>query len=236
MPFPVSRFRFCYIDTEYVRPDYEVPPLDKCDPERVDLFSIQYVDFYLRSLNVNNLPKLKILFREPREDEFSLLMRFLPIWQRILKRLLHKKKLVPLGFVVLIDLQILAKKYQYYKNQILQVYPDLPEKLFSDSYVIQNSRFLDLQWPIQLLQGNVDVRLRDLSGNNTLDNKKTKEIIEQLLSSTLNESDQKNLNDSFIKYVNEEYRECMTHVKRKILKHLPGVYRVHPFPKSQPFN
>lgn len=38
MPYLLSRFRFCYLDTEYLRPDYTVPPLDKCDPDQVELY------------------------------------------------------------------------------------------------------------------------------------------------------------------------------------------------------
>ena len=236
MPYPISRFRFCYVDTEYVRPDYTVLPLDKCDPNQVELYSIQYVDFFLRRLNVKNLPELRVLVRQPGEDEYILLKKFLPTWKRFFKRLLDRKRLIPLGFVVLMDLQLLAKKYRRHKGQFLAEYPDLPDRIFSVSYLLQNSRFLDVQWPFQLLQGYADMSLRDLTNNQSLNNKNTKIIVSNLLTPTDDQKKMETLKHQFYTYVTEEYQACMTHVKRRLLKKLSGVYKVDPFPKFKNIN
>ncbi len=234
--YPISRFRFCYVDTEYIRPDYTTPPLDKCDPVQVELYSIQYADFFLRRLNVGNLPELRVIIRQPGEDEYIILKKFLPIWERFFKGLLDKKRLIPLGFVVIMDLQLLAKKYHHHKSQFLSEYPDLRERIFSISYLLQNSRFLDVQWPFQLLQGYTDISLGELTNNQSLNNKNTKDVISNLLAPTTDQQTMEILQQQFMRYVVDEYQACMTHVKRRLLSKLPGVYKVDPYPRAHHAN
>lgn len=236
MTYPISRFRFCYLDTEYIRPDYTAPPLDKCDPTQVELYSIQYADFFLRRLNVKNLPELRVLTRQPGEDEYILLKKFLPTWGRFFKGLLDKKRLIPLGFFVLMDLQLLAKKYYRHRNQFLSEYPELKERIFSVSYLLQNSRFLDVQWPFQLLQGYTDISLGELTNNQSINNKNTKTIVSDLLTPTIDQETLETLQRQFMKYVKEEYQACMIHIKRRLLRNLPGVYKVDPYPKYKQVN
>lgn len=207
MSHPLNQKTFCYVDTEYIRPDHRRAPMNKFTHERINLYSIQYSTLSLRDLKKQSPPKLIVLKREEGEDELSILKPFFPIYKKFFGNIARTDRLIPTGFVVEADLQILANKYIVYQKDILRVRPGLSPKFFNTFHLVQNSRFYDIQWPAQLMIGNMDIRLADIFGNRSVNNKNTKKILIELLSDTITNKRRKQLNGHFDQYIQTEFRE-----------------------------
>lgn len=226
----LSWTRFCYLDTEYMRPDYRVAPLDKFSSSNVELFSIQFALMKLKR-NRYSIPKLNVLTRESSKSELDILKEFWPTWKLFFGNITRPKRLIPMGFVLTADLQILANKYDQYRQEISEMDPNATEKHFNLSHVLQITRFFDLQWPFQLKHGLVDLSLCAVV--ESLNNKDTKDIIHELLKPNIEQRTRTQLEQRFATYVQGEYEAVLDQLWI-VLKKTGGIFRPNPSSKPIP--
>jgi len=212
LPFPFYPLKFCYIDTEYLRHDLINKSMvtDRFAADNVTLYSIQYSIFKLDKIKKGRNPILKVLKCSRDKSELELLKLFFPVWKNFFGQVKKRNRLIPFGFVVLADLQLLANKYAQYKANFLEEEPDLSLKYFNPLHVIQISRALDLAIPAQLYAYQMDVKLQTITNNERLNGENTRKIILQLMKEDIESSQVKELVISFNQYVHEEYHAALS--------------------------
>lgn len=210
-PFPFYPLKFCYIDTEYLRHDLieGFKTIDRFAAKNVTLYSIQYSTFKLDKIKKGRNPRLKVLKCSRDTGELELLKLFFPVWKSFFGQVKKRNRLIPFGFVVLADLQLLANKYAQYKANFLEEEPDLSLKYFNPLHVIQISRALDLAIPAQLYAYQMDVRLQTITNNEHLNGENTRKVILQLMEEQIDSSQMEELKNAFNQYVQEEYHATL---------------------------
>ncbi len=228
MPISLYWLKFCYLDTEYIRHDLKTRTsvIDRFAADNITLFSIQYAIFKYNTLWGRINPKLTVLTQKSKKNEFDLLNKFLPTWLRFFGNPTKKKRLIPLGYVIQADLQIIANKFAQYQSKFLENDPDLPLNIFNPLHVLQVSRYFDLVHSAQLYSGHLDVKLRNMTKNEHLDGNETKNIILKLLNISTRNEDRKELSSFFQRYVLEEY-----HATLKLIRTISS--RLNPRKKSK---
>jgi len=101
----LHNLNFLYLDCEYLLNGRKIS-------HKTELFTIQYAIFTMEDLRKRTKPKLTILCRwDYNNQESELLKQFNSIWKRITLGLGHVKKIVPIGYVIGTDLELLRYKY-----------------------------------------------------------------------------------------------------------------------------